>query len=375
MSDLKISCPCHFGLEGILAGEMKRLSFKNVQSENGKVSFEGDFSDIAKANINLRTAERVLIELASFEAKSFEDLFQGTYAIDWQEFIGKNEAFPVKGWSLNSKLHSVPDCQSIVKKAVCKKLEKIYGISFFVETGAKHQIQFSILKDKVCIYLDTSGEGLHKRGYRKNSNAAPIKETLAAGILDIARVKGYSEVYDTMCGSGTFLVESYLRATKTAPGLRRGFAIEKWQCFDEKFFKEARGQALSQIDHNVEFKGYGFDIDPEAVSLTLENLRKAEADKRFEIKRADIADFKVPEGKGIIVTNPPYGERLDDIKTAENIYRTMGKVFVPKEDVSYFIISPHEKFEELFGRKATKKRKLYNGMIKCYLYQYFLEKK
>ena len=373
MEKFKISCPCHFGLEGILAGEMKRLDFKNVISDNGKVSFEGDFYDIAKANINLRTAERVLIELASFEARSFEDLFQGVISIEWEQFIGKNEAFPVKGWSLNSKLHSVPDCQSIVKKAVCKRLEKVYSISFFVETEAKHQIQFSILKDKVCVYLDTSGEGLHKRGYRKNSNAAPIKETLAAGILDIARVKGYSQFYDTMCGSGTFLVESYLRATKTAPGLRRCFAVEKWQCFSDKYFREARGEAIAKIEHNIEFRGFGFDIDPYAVSLSIENLKKVDADKRFEVKRADIADFIPPE-KGIIVTNPPYGERLDDIKTAEEVYKTIGKVFVPKENVSYFIISPHENFEEFFGRKAVKKRKLYNGMIKCNLYQYFSEK-
>lgn len=373
MKNIKISCPCHFGLEGILAGEMKRLDFKNVEAENGKVSFLGDFSDVAKANINLRCAERVLIELNSFNAYSFEDLFQGTLSVNWEDFISKNEAFPVKGWSLNSKLHSVPDCQAIIKKALVRRLESKYNISFFVETGAKHQVQFSILKDKVCIYLDTSGEGLHKRGYRKNSNAAPIKETLAAGILDIARVKGYSEVYDPMCGSGTFLAEAYLRATKTAPGLRRSFISEKWQCFDEKIWQEARGEALNKIDHNIEFKGYGSDVDPFAVDLSLENLKKVGAEKRIEVRKADIKDFVLPE-KGIVVCNPPYGERLSDIKTAEELYKLMGKILVPKKDVSYYIISPHEHFEEIFNRKATKKRKLYNGMIKCYLYQYFLEK-
>ncbi len=371
MHKLKIVCPCHFGLEGILAGEMKRLSFQNVTSENGKVSFEGDLSDVAKANINLRTAERVLIELACFKALSFEDLFQGTLAAPWEEFIEKSEAFPVKGWSLNSKLHSVPDCQAIVKKAVVTRLDKKYSMSFFPETGAKHQIQFSIMKDIVCLYLDTSGEGLHKRGYRRNSNAAPIKETLAAGILDIARVKGYSMVYDPMCGSGTFLIESFLRATKTAPGLRRSFSSEKWKCFDEKHWQQARGEALEKIDHNCEFQGLGSDIDAEAVFLSAENAKKAEAHKRLSFKKADISDFVLPE-KGIIICNPPYGERLSDIKTAENLYKTMGKLFVPKEGISYYIISPHEYFEALFGRKADKKRKLYNGMIKCNLYQYFL---
>lgn len=370
----KISCPCHFGLESVLSGEMKRLGFENVQSDNGKVSFDGDFDAVAKANINLRTAERVLIELASFNAYSFEDLFQGTMGVKWEDFIAKDEAFPVKGWALNSKLHSVPDCQSIIKKAVVKRLEKVYGISYFEETGAKLQIQFSILKDKVCLYLDTSGEGLHKRGYRKNSNAAPIKETLAAGILDIARVKHFSQVYDPMCGSGTFLVEAALRATNTAPGLRRSFAAEKWACFNDSFWREARGEAIEKINRSVEFCAFGSDIDENAVRLALENSKKASCGSLVSVSCADVKDFALPQEKGIVICNPPYGERLSDIKTAEALYKTMGKVLVPKENVSYYIISPHENFEELFGRKATKKRKLYNGMIKCNLYQYFLEK-
>jgi len=369
----KISCPCHFGLESVLSGEMKRLGFENVQSENGKVSFFGNFNDVARANINLRTAERVLIELACFDAFSFEDLFQGTINVNWEDFIAKDEAFPVKGWALNSKLHSVPDCQSIIKKAVVKRLEKVYGISYFEETGAKHQIQFSILKDKVCLYLDTSGEGLHKRGYRKNSNAAPIKETLAAGILDIARVKHYTQLYDPMCGSGTFLVEAFLRATNTAPGLRRNFAAEKWAGFTAQAWQNARGEAIEKINRSVEFRAFGSDIDENAVKLALENSKKASGGSLVSVSHADVKDFALPE-KGVVICNPPYGERLSDIKTAEELYKTMGKVLVPKENVSYYIISPHENFEELFGRKAIKKRKLYNGMIKCNLYQYFLEK-
>lgn len=371
MEKLKLVCPCHFGLESVLSGEMKRLSFSDVQSENGKVSFAGDFSDVAKANINLRTAERVLIELSSFKALSFEELFQGTQRIEWENFICADEAFPVKGWSLNSKLHSVPDCQSIIKKAVVRRLEGKYGIAIFPETGAKHQIQFSILKDKVSLYLDTSGEGLHKRGYRKNSNAAPIKETLAAGILDIARVKGDSKVFDPMCGSGTFLIESFLRATKTAPGLRRSFLAEKWKCSNSDLWQRARAEALEKIDRSVSFKGFGSDIDPNAVRLSLENLKKINAGGRISVVPADVKNFILPE-KGIVVCNPPYGERLSDIKTAEELYRQMGKIFLRKDGVNYYIISPHENFEQLFGRKADKRRKLYNGMIKCTLYQYFL---
>ena len=371
MENLKISCPCHFGLESVLSGEMKRLGFADVTSDNGKVSFSGGLSDVAKANINLRTAERVLLELASFTALSFEELFQGVRAIPWEDFICVDEAFPVKGWSLNSKLHSVPDCQSIIKKAVVRRLEGKYGISIFPETGAKHQIQFSILKDKVCIYFDTSGEGLHKRGYRRNSNAAPIKETLAAGILDIARVKGESTVYDPMCGSGTFLIESFLRATKTAPGLRRYFAAENWKIFDKSIFKEARAEALDKIDRSVSFKGFGSDIDADAVRLSIENSKKANAENRLSFKQMDVKDFSLTDG-GIVICNPPYGERLSDIRTAEAIYREMGRVFERKSGVNYYIITPHEEFESLFGRKADKRRKLYNGMIKCTLYQYFL---
>ena len=371
MEKLKIVCPCHFGLESILSGEMKRLGFQDVICENGKVKFTGSFSDVAKANINLRTAERVLIELLSFKAYSFEDLFQATLSINWEDFICVDEAFPVKGWSLNSKLHSVPDCQAIIKKAVVRRLEGKYKISLFAETGAKHQIQFSILKDEVCIYLDTSGEGLHKRGYRRNSNAAPIKETLAAGILDIARVKGSSIVYDPMCGSGTFLIESFLRATRTAPGLRRYFAAEKWKIFDQEFFKNARAEALDNIDRSVSFKAFGSDIDADAIKLSTENSKKANAFDRISFSQSDIRDFKTPEN-AIVICNPPYGERLSDIKTAEALYRQMGRVFERKNGVNYYIISPHEEFETLFGRKADKRRKLYNGMIKCTLYQYFL---
>ena len=370
MDNLKIVCPCLFGLESILAGEMKRLSFREVKCENGKVSFVGDLNDIARANINLRTAERVQIEVASFKALSFEDLFQGTLNAPWEDFIDKLEAFPVKGWSLNSKLHSVPDCQSIIKKAVVKRLESKYGISYFEETASKVQIQFSILKDEVSLLIDTSGAGLHKRGYRANSNDAPIKETLAAGILDLARVKGDSVLYDAMCGSGTFLAEGFLRAMKIAPGLRRSFAVEKNAFMPQSAFQNARNEALEKIDKSVNFEGFGFDIDKNAIQLTDKNLSKIAAKGRVKTKIQDIKDFVVPE-KAIVVCNPPYGERLLDIKNAEEIYKTMGKVFEKRDGVNYYIISPHEDFESFFGRKATKKRKLYNGMIKCNLYMYF----
>ncbi len=229
MDKIRLCVPCHFGLERVVAFEAKKAGGDNIAITDGKVSFEGDFETLAKANLWISAGERVLIELASFEAKSFEQLFEGVKGIHLEQFVGKNDAFPVKGSCLNSKLHSVPDCQRIIKKACVKRLERVYGISYFEETGAKHQIQFNILKDKASIYLDTSGEGLHKRGYRRNSNDAPIKETLAAGIIDLARVRENTIVCDPMCGSGTFLIESAYKAMNIACGLRRNFAAQQWE--------------------------------------------------------------------------------------------------------------------------------------------------
>lgn len=370
MTDLTMVCPCHFGLESVLAGEMKRLGFQNVACENGTVRFEGSFAEIARANLQLRTAERVLIELGRFPARSFDQLFEGTRALPWERFIGTQGAFPVKGWALNSKLHSVPDCQSIIKKAIVRRLEKEYNIHIFPETGEKYQVQFSLLKDEARLYLDTSGAGLHKRGYRPSANAAPIKETLAAGILDLARVRGACTLYDPMCGSGTLLIEGALRATRTAPGLRRSFAAEKWGCFDAHYWQQARREALDLVDRSVNFRAVGADISVEAAELTRQNAKRAEMTPFLTVSTADISSFKAPES-GIVVVNPPYGERLEDLRTAEALYRRLGKAFVPKKGVSYYIISPHEQFESFFGRPADKKRKLYNGMIRCNLYQYF----
>ena len=228
MQKIRLCCPCHFGLESVLKFEITKLGGKNLTVTDGKISFDGDPALIAKANICLATAERVLIELGSFRAETFEQLFEGTYALPLEQYIGKNDAFPVKGHSLNSKLHSIPHCQSIIKKAACKRLGQKYNMEWLAEDGALHQLQFNIMKDVCTIYLDTTGQGLHKRGYRRTSNAAPIKETLAAGIIDLARVRADSVVCDPMCGSGTFLIEAAYKALNVAPGLRRSFAAEKW---------------------------------------------------------------------------------------------------------------------------------------------------
>lgn len=371
MEQLRFACPCNFGLESVLAGELKRMGMKEVAAANGRVDFSGTAEDLARANLWLRTTERVLVILGSFRATSFAQLFDEVEKLPFEDFIGKDDRFPVKGWSLNSQLHSVPDCQSIIKKAVVKRLGKKYGITWFEETGALYQIQFSILKDQVTVMLDTSGPGLHKRGYRRNQTMAPIKETLAAGILDIARIYPDTRLYDPFCGSGTFLVEAAYKAKNIAPGLYRRFAAENWRCIPKGVWQRQREEALGQIRKDVTFRAFGSDISPEALEIAAGNLKKAGVAALAEVRQGDVKDFIVPKEKSIVVCNPPYGERLLDIREAEALCKTMGQVFRPSEQVGYFIISSVENFEELFGRPADKRRKLYNGMVKCQLYMYF----
>lgn len=367
---LRMCVPCHFGLESVLAYEIKKIGGENLTTTDGKISFEGGFDVLAKAKLWIATGERVLIELGSFRAESFEQLFDGVMNLPLENFIGREDAFPVKGHALNSKLHSIPDCQKIIKKACVKRLEKAYGISYFEETAAKHQIQFAIHKDIATIYLDTSGVGLHKRGYRRNSNDAPIKETLAAGIVDLARVRADSVVVDPMCGSGTFLIESAYKALKVAPGLRRNFAAEQWSQIPETAWRNARAEAMDAIDRQGAFKAFGFDVDDIAVELTRNNAKKAGVGSKLTVKQQDISKYSQIEGS-ITLVNPPYGERMLEIKEAEELYKKMGQRLCPSKENPCYIISPHEEFEVFFGKKADKKRKLYNGMIKCNLYMYF----
>ena len=367
---MRLCCPCHFGLESVLSFEIKKAGGENLSVTYGRISFDGDASVLARSNIRLATAERVLIELGSFKAESFSELFDGVKSLPLENFIGCYDAFPVKGHSLKSKLHSIPDCQSIIKKAAVERLKSKYHINSFEETGPRHQIQFNILKDVATIYLDTSGEGLHKRGYRKNSNDAPIKETLAAGIVDLARVRGGSVVCDPMCGSGTILIESAYKALGIAPGLKRSFEAEKWNCFPAEIWHNERNAAKEDIRQN-DFKAFGFDIDRFAVELSRSNCAGAGVGDRAVIERRAIKDHVQIPG-AITICNPPYGERMLELRQAEDLYRKMGQVLRPSKDNPCYIISPHEEFEKLFGKKADKKRKLYNGMLKCQLYMYYL---
>lgn len=367
----KLCAPCLFGLESVLSGEVKRLGFTDISVTDGRVEFLADAEGIARSNLYLRTAERVLIVLGTFRAVTFQQLIDGAEKIPFEEYIGKKNAFPVKGWSLNSQLHSVPDCQSIIKKAAVKRLSHKYGVAWLEETDSSVQIQFSINKDLVTIMLDTSGVALHKRGYRKVANLAPIRETLAAGILDIARIYPDTKLYDPFCGSGTFLIEAAYKAKNIAPGIYRCFAAEKWDCLPAKIWQAGREEAIEKVRKDVDFIAFGSDIDSEALDIAEANARRAGIAGLIKLKQADVKNFTLPEEKAIVVTNPPYGERLMAGEDVQQLYKTMGNVFQPSLQTAYYIISSAEDFEQSFGRRAEKKRKLYNGMLECNLYQYF----
>ena len=363
--------PCLLGLEKLIADELKELGAENVVSENGRVLFSGDEHILARANICCRYAERIQILVGSFEARSFEELFQGTKALPWEEWIGAYDAFPVKGYSLNSTLFSVSDCQSIIKKAVVERLKSKYNISWFEETGPLHQIQFSIMKDKVSLLIDTSGYGLHKRGYRLEANGAPIKETLAASLCCLSRLRPYHTLYDPMCGSGTILIEGAMMVNNMAPGVNRHFTAERWDIIPESVWSEERDRARSLALADSQFVAYGSDIDERSLEVAMANAKRAGVDKYITFEKADVKDFRKKSEKGTVICNPPYGERLLELKDAEALYKSLGKVFTQERGWAYNVISPSEDFEVFFGRKADKRRKLYNGMIKCQLYMYF----
>ena len=371
MNKINLVAPCLFGVESIAADEFRRMGFSDVITQNGRVLLSGDFNMLARANICSRFAERIYINMGEFTALSFTELFDGVKNLPWEDFIGKDDAFPVNGWSIDSKLYSIPDCQSIVKKAIVERMKTKFSVSHFAETGAEYKVRFSIHKDKVTMMIDTSGDGLHKRGYRRNSNDAPLKETLGAAMCDLARIYPDTLFFDPFCGSGTLLIESALMAKNTAPGLKRYFAAERFGFLPQNIWREERTRAQDLIRHNIDFKAIGFDIDPACVELTMQNAKKAGVDNLIDVRVGDIHNFTPPQDRLTLVTNPPYGERLLDIKAAEELYKTMGERFIRGNGRKYYVISPHDEFEKFFGATADKRRKLYNGMIKCQLFMYF----
>ena len=369
MNNLKFAVPCLFGLEGLVGDELRRLNMENVAVENGRVLFTGDVAAMAKANLWLRTGERVLLVLAEFEAVTFEQLFQGVYKTALEKFIPADGQFPVKGHCLNSTLMSVPDCQAIIKKAASKRLGEKYGQNWLPETGAKFQLQFSIMQNKVTLYLDTSGAGLHKRGYRAVGNEAPLRETLAAAMVILTRYRGREFFWDPFCGSGTICIEAALIAKNRAPGLKRRFAAESFPWAPADIWEQVREEAKAK-EFKGDYKILGSDNDPKCVSLAMANARKAGVADCITFKDGDATKMSLPTDSGIMVCNPPYGQRMLEQQSAQRLYGAFGRHIKFADGWKKYIITSEPEFEHYFGRRANKKRKLYNGMIKCDLYMY-----
>ena len=366
--------PCFFGTESTLNFEVKRLGAQNIQVTDGRVRFQGGAELIAAANLNLRTAERVLLLLASYKATTFDELFDGCYHIAWEELLPADAVFPVKGSSLSSQLSSVPACQSVLKKAIVKRLLAGHRTTALPETGDTYKIRFALRKNEVEIYLDTSGDGLHKRGYRRNATLAPIKETLAAAMADLGRVRRDSLVQDPFCGSGTLVIEAAQKALNLAPGLRRHFAAEHFDFVPREVWAQQREAAREAVRRDAAFEGVGYDIDPAAVALATANAKLAGVGDRCRFEVADVKDF-TPQAGATVLTNPPYGERLGDAAEAATLARTLGKVWQRSPGQGLYAITADAEFEQHFGKKAARRRKIYNGMIPCQLYMYFEQPK
>lgn len=370
IDNLQFAIPTLFGLEGICADEVRRLELPQVRAENGRVLCAGTERDLPRLNLNIRTGERVLLVLGTFPARDFDALFEGTRSLPWESFIPREGQFPVKGHCLNSTLRSVPACQSIVKKAVAARLGGKYGLGTLPETGALHQVQFAIMGDEAALMLDTSGPGLHKRGYRAQGVAAPLRETLAAGLVLLSRYRGRDPLCDPFCGSGTIPIEAALIAKNRAPGLNRSFSAQKWSWLDKKHWMSAADEAMDR-EYSGAYEIWGGDIDPEAVALAKHNAQLAEVDGIVRFDVDDAARFHWGGLYGRVVTNPPYGERVMERKEAEELYRSFGKAWSKfPEGWKLYLLSSHTEFERTFGKKADKKRKLYNGMLKCDLFMY-----
>lgn len=371
---IQLVATCLFGLEKLLGDEIDALGCKRIETMDGRVTFEGELSDIPRANIFLRTAERIYIKAGSFPATTFEELFEGTKNIAWERYISRNDSFPVKGHSIKSTLFSVPDCQSIIKKAMVNRLGNIYGISWFQEIGVKYQIEFFIFKDVATLMIDTTGTPLHKRGYRPAAGAAPLRETLGAAIAMTTRPRENVLLWDPFCGSGTIVIEAAMMMKGIAPGLNRRFAAEQFGIVTPQAWKNARNEARAMIKADTEFEAWGSDVDLECLEYAKANASRAGVNEIVKFFRADARQIEKPDRRGTIVCNPPYGERLMTEDEVDRLYKQIGYNFAKFDPWQMYILTSSERFERLFGRRADKTRKLYNGMIPCNLYQYFKPK-
>ena len=366
---LEYIAPCLFGLEGLAGDELRRMDMEDVRVEDRRVFFKGDAMALAKANIGLRTAERVMIVLAKFQAKTFEELFQGVLHTNLEDFIGKDDQFPVKGHCLNSQLMSVSDCQAIIKKAASRRLGEKYGISWLPETGIKYQLHFTILNEQVVLSLDTSGNGLHKRGYRAIGNDAPLHETLAAGMIQLTRYRGRDFIWDPFCGSGTIPIEAALIAKNRAPGLNRQFAAQEYPWIPKDVWTQAKEEAKSK-EFNGKYRILGSDNDPQCVSLSFANAKKAGVADCVDFRDGDATKMALPAEEGVIICNPPYGERMMEQHSAQRLYSALGRHLKFANNWKKFVITSEPEFEHWFGKRADKKRKFYNGKIKCDYYMF-----
>ena len=366
---LQYIAPCLFGLEGLCGDELRRMGMEDVRVEDRRVFFTGDTLALAKANIGLRTAERVMVVLSQFKATTFEELFQGVLHTRLEDFIGKEDQFPVKGHCLNSQLMSVSDCQAIIKKAASRRLGEKYGLSWLPETGIKYQLHFTILNDNVVLSLDTSGPGLHKRGYRAIGNDAPLHETLAAGMVQLTRYRGREFLWDPFCGSGTIPIEAALIAKNRAPGLNRSFAAQEFPWIPGEVWQQAK-EAFKDKEFSGKYRILGSDSDPQCVSLSFANAKKAGVSDCVTFADGDATKMSLPAESGILICNPPYGERMMEQHSAQRLYSALGRHLKFANDWKKFVITSEPEFEHWFGKRADKKRKFYNGKIKCDYYMF-----
>ena len=372
MKMYQLVAPCHFGLEAVLKREIYDLGYEITQVEDGRVTFEGDAEAICRANVFLRTAERVLLLVGRFRATTFDELFEGVKALPWEEYLPKDAKFWVKkASSIKSKLFSSSDIQSIVKKAVVERLKREYEVEWFPEDGAAYPIRVFLLKDEVMVTLDTSGESLHKRGYRTMTSKAPLTETLAAALLMLTPWKADRIFVDPFCGSGTFPIEAAMMAANIAPGMHREFIAQQWtNLIDRKLWYETVEEAEEMVDTSVSVDIQGYDIDGEVVKAARENAKRAGVADMIHFQERQVSELRHPKKYGFIVTNPPYGERLEDKKDLPELYTQIGEAYRNLDSWSMYMITSYEDTEKYIGRKADKNRKIYNGMLKTYFYQF-----
>lgn len=368
---LELIATATFGLEAVVKREIEQLGYRILKTEDGKVTYMGDERAIVRSNLWLRSADRVLLKMAEFEAREFEELFQRTKALDWEQLVPLDGKFTVTGTSVKSRLHSVPACQKIVKKAIVEKLKEFYDVETFPETGAQYTVKATILKDRVTLTIDTSGAGLHKRGYRQADVAAPIKETLAAALVQLSFWKAGRILVDPCCGSGTIPIEAAMIGRNIAPGLNRSFACEEWELIEKDIWREEKKAAFQAIDHNAELEIYGYDINGRAVRAAMENAQEAGVDDCIAFRRQDVAKLEPTGENGIIIVNPPYGERIGEEAQIKEIYKALGGFLKDYPDWSLFMITTDKEAEErVAGRKADRRRKLYNGRLETCYYQF-----